>query len=121
MVRKTRMMVIMILAVLTASVAWAGLDITHPLKCEETESQARRIMDYIEAVTKSECMHRGCTPTTLKLAQEQEIAAFRRLRKAKRPKAVDAAMVDACNSGGFCNYRNIERWYLLYKHDPRFK
>ena len=53
-----------------------------------------------------------CQPTTLRMMEQQNLSAFKKLTKAQDRKVLDRVIKDYCDGGlDMCNYTTIEMMY----------
>ncbi|XXN62765.1 hypothetical protein ACRQ84_12320 [Enterobacter ludwigii] len=102
------------LAVLLCSFA-AQAGFIHPMKFDGSEAQKQEVINFIQARVKADYCDGQldmCQPTTLRMMEQQNLSAFKKLTKAQDRKVLDRVIKDYCDGSlDMCNYTIIEMMY----------
>ncbi|ORM74419.1 hypothetical protein HA48_03930 [Pantoea wallisii] len=100
-------------ALLTTFAAQA--DFIHPLDFNGSDAQKQEVIDFIQSRVKADYCNGQldmCQPTTLRMMEQQNLSAFKKLTQAKDRKVMDRVIKDYCNGSlDMCNYTTIEMMY----------
>lgn len=87
----------------------------HPLDFDGSEAKKQEVIEYIKARVKADYCDGQldmCQPTTLRMMENENLDAFKKLTKASDRKVLDRVIKDYCKSGlDMCTYSNLEMMY----------
>lgn len=86
----------------------------HPLDFDKSISQKNKVIAYIKLVVNNEyCKTINlCTPSTIRLMEQHNLIAFKKLTTVKNRKLLDRMIHDYCRSTlKMCNYSTLRRMY----------
>ncbi|AUX94806.1 hypothetical protein [Mixta gaviniae] len=108
------MKIVLGLAALVASYT-ANAAFVNPMDFNGSEGQKQEVIEYIKEKVKSEYCDGAvdmCQPTTLRMMEKQNLAAFKQLTRAKNREVMDRVISDYCDSAvDMCNYVTIDMMY----------
>lgn len=100
-------------ALLTSFAAEAGF--IHPLDFDGSEAQKQEVINFIQTTVKADYCDGQldmCQPTTLRMMEQQNLTAFKKLTQADDRKVMDRVIKDYCEEGlDMCNYTTIQMMY----------
>lgn len=83
----------------------------HPLDFKGGAAEKKQVISYIEDNVKATYTNIGMgDPATLRMMENEELNAFKELRKADNRKLLDSVIKTYCNIG-MCNYSTILMMY----------
>lgn len=98
---------------LSSSTADAGF--IHPLEFDGSEAQKQEVISFIQSTVRADYCDGQldmCQPTTLRMMEQQNLNAFKKLTKADDREVMDRVIKDYCEGGiDMCNYTTIEMMY----------
>lgn len=98
---------------LTSTSALAGF--VHPLDFDGSEPQKQEVISYIKDRVKADYCDGKidmCQPTTLRMMENENLEAFKKLTKASDRKILDRVIKDYCKRGlDMCTYSTIAMMY----------
>lgn len=101
-------------AVLFSSFA-ANAGFVHPMDFDGSEAQKQEVIQYIQGKVKAaycEGQLDMCQPTTLRMMEQQNLKAFKKLTEATDRKVMDRVIKDYCKGSiDMCNYSTIQMMY----------
>lgn len=102
-------------AVFLVSSFAANAGFVHPLDFDGSEAQKQEVINYIQAKVKDDYCDGQldmCQPTTLRMMEQQNLKAFKKLTQAKDRKVMDRVIQDYCeDSDDMCTYTTIDMMY----------
>ena len=100
-------------ALLCSFAANAGF--IHPLDFDGSEAQKQEVINFIQTKVKADYCDGQldmCQPTTLRMMEQQNLTAFKKLTQANDRKVMDRVIEDYCDGGvDMCTYTTIEMMY----------
>ena len=100
-------------ALLTSFAAQAGF--IHPLEFNGSEAQKQEVINFIQSTVKADYCEGQldmCQPTMLRMMEQENLTAFKKLTQANDREVLDRVIKDYCDSGlNMCNYAMIEMMY----------
>lgn len=98
---------------LASGSSYAGF--VHPLDFDGSETKKQEVIKYIKDRVKADYCDGQldmCQPTTLRMMENENLNAFKKLTEAKDRTVLDGVIKDYCKSGlDMCNYSNLEMMY----------
>ncbi|MCQ1060844.1 hypothetical protein LRP52_41420 [Photobacterium sp. ZSDE20] len=91
----------------------AQADFLHPLQFDGSEMHQNRVVTYIqERVRKDYCDTIDlCQEVMLRMMEQENLGAFKRLTNATHTDILDRAIADYCGAIDMCTYQMIEIMY----------
>lgn len=87
----------------------------HPLDFDGSEAQKKEVITYIKDRVKADYCDgqiNMCQPTTLRMMENENLNAFKKLTKASDRQVLDGVIKDYCQRGLYmCTYTTIEMMY----------
>ncbi|QHM72495.1 hypothetical protein [Mixta intestinalis] len=87
----------------------------HPLDFDGSEAQKAEVIDYIKNRVHQDYCDSAldmCQPTTLRMMEKQNLAAFKSLTSAKNRAVLDNVIDTYCDSSlDMCTYANLDMMY----------
>lgn len=85
----------------------------HPLDFNGSESQKKAVIAYIQDRVNSDYCEKVdmCQETTLRMMEQENLEAFKRLTQAKSREILDRAIHDYCGKVDMCTYQTLEMMY----------
>jgi len=85
----------------------------HPLDFNGSEAQKNSVISYIQDRVKSDYCKKidMCQETMLRMMEQENLEAFKRLTKATNRKILDRAIHDYCGKVDMCTYQMLEMMY----------
>lgn len=101
-----------LLLILASCFTARAADFVHPLKFDGSDEQKQATIEYIkERVQQDYCEAINvCDESVLKMIEQENLSAFKRLTSATNSKILERTINDYC-SLGFCDYDTIELMY----------
>ncbi|QIX95262.1 hypothetical protein [Cedecea sp. FDAARGOS_727] len=108
-------MKILLGAVVLLSSFAANAGFVHPLDFDGSEAQKQEVIKFIQAKVKADYCDGQldmCQPTTLRMMEQENLTAFKKLTQANDRKVMDRVIQDYCDGGlDMCTYTTIEMMY----------
>lgn len=87
----------------------------HPMDFDGSEAQKQEVVSFIQEKVKADLCDGQldmCQPTTLRMMEQQNLKAFKRLTKAENREVMDRVIQDYCESDlDMCTYDTIQMMY----------
>lgn len=93
----------------------AQADFVNPMDFDGSEAQKDEVINFIQEKVKADYCDGQldmCQPTTIRMMEQQNLTAFKKLTKAEDREIMDRVIKDYCESGlDMCSYSTIEMMY----------
>lgn len=106
---------LLLVSVMFSSFSYAQpMDFVHPMGFDGSEKQKQAAVDYITKQVKKQYCDDGldmCQDFMLRMMEDENLSAFKRLTKADNKSILDRVIKDYCQGIGLCDYVTIEMMY----------